>query len=107
MPGGIPEGDWKIFRQLHSVWLDRYCTRVNEEMKRGLSQSGLSPHERYLKVYRFIHDKDRELGLAFNDFRRSTATLQIRLIKNLGVITDEELSRFSESTRKVLLIEWE
>jgi hypothetical protein len=72
-----------------------------------LSQSGLSPHEQYLKVYRFIHDKDRELGSAFNDLRRSTATFQIRVIKNLGVITDEELSRFSEGTQKVLLEEWE
>ena len=107
MSGDIPERDWKTFRQLHSVWLDRYCTKVNEETKRLLSQSGLSPHERYLKVYRFIQDKDRELGSAFNDFRRSTATLQIRRIKNLGVITDEELIRFSESTRKVLLMEWE
>jgi len=72
MSGGIPEPDWKIFRQLHSFWLDRYCTKVNEEMKRLLSQSGLTPHKRYLMVYRFIHDKDRELGSAFNDFRRST-----------------------------------
>ena len=107
MSGAIPEHDWKIFRQLHGVWLDRYCTKVNKETERLLSRSGLSPHEQYLKVYRFIHDKDRELGSAFNDLRRSTATFQIRVIKNLGVITDEELSRFSESTQKVLLEEWE
>jgi hypothetical protein len=106
MPGGIPEADWKVFRQLHRVWLDRYCAKVNEDIMRLLSQSELSPHDRYLKVYRFIHDKDKELGSAFNDFRRSTAIMQIHIIKNLGVITDEELGRFSESTR-AFVTEWE
>jgi hypothetical protein len=105
VPGGIPEADWKVFRQLHSVWLDRYCTKVNEQIKRLLSQSELSPHDRYLKVYRFIHDKDKELGSAFNDFRRSTAIMQIIMIKNLGVITEEELGRFSEPTHKSVT-EW-
>jgi hypothetical protein len=100
MPGGIPEADWKVFRQLHGVWLDRYCTKVNERTKRLLSESELSAHDRYLKVYRFIHDKDKELGSAFNDLRRSTAIMQISRIKNLGVITEEELGRFSEATHR-------
>jgi hypothetical protein len=107
MSGGISESDWKIFRQLREVWLDRYCTRVNEQVKRLLSKPGLSSHDRYLKVYRLIHEKDKELGFAFNDFRRSTATRQIRIIKSLGVINEEELGRFSESTRASVLTDWE
>jgi hypothetical protein len=106
MSGGIPEADWKIFRQLHEVWLERYCAKVNDGLKRLLSQPGLSSHERYLEIYRFIRDKDKELGFAFNDFRRSTATLQIRIIKNLGVITDQELARFSEATRGSSFSSW-
>jgi hypothetical protein len=105
MPGGIPEADWKIFRQLHEVWLERYCAKVNDGLKRLLSQPGLSSHDRYLEIYRFIRDKDEELGFAFNDFRRSTARLQISRIKNLGVINDEELARFSESTRAFVLLD--
>jgi hypothetical protein len=107
MSGSIPETDWKIFRQLHEVWLDRYCSKVNDETKRLLSKPGLRPYDRYLELYKFIRDKDKELGSAFDDFRRSTARLQIRIIKNLGVITDEELNRFSESTRGFVLREWE
>ncbi len=103
----IPEADWKVFRQFYKIWLDRYCTSVNEEMKRLLARPGWSSHERYLKAYRFMHDKDKELGAAFNDFRRSTAELQISIIMNLGVITDEELARFSEPTRNSLLGKWE
>ena len=107
MSGGIPEADWKIFRQLHEVWLERYCAKVNDGLKRLLSQPGLSSHERYLKIYRLIQDKDKELGFAFNDFRRSTATLQIRRIKSLGVISNEELARFSEPTQGFIRLELE
>ncbi|MEY2609129.1 MAG: hypothetical protein QOH31_7026 [Verrucomicrobiota bacterium] len=107
MPGRIPEADWKIFRQLHEVWLERYCTQTNEQTQRLLSKPGVSSYDRYLEVYKFIRDKDRELGFAFDDFRRSTATLQIRIIKNLGVITEEELGTFSEPTRAFALEKWE
>ena len=107
MSGGIAEADWKIFRQLREVWVERYCARVNNQMKRLLSKPGLSSHEHYLKAYRLIHEKDKELGFAFNDFRRSTAIRQISIIKNLGVITEEELGRFSEATRAFVVMEWE
>jgi hypothetical protein len=33
--------------------------------------------------------------------------LQIRIIKNLGVITEEELGTFSEPTRAFALEKWE
>ena len=99
MSGGIPESDWKVFRELRPVWLERYCQRLNSKVASRLSDERLSAHKRYLNVYRLIDRKDRELGDAFNDMRRSTAVIQIRIIHTLGVITDNELARFSDSTR--------
>jgi hypothetical protein len=29
----IKESDWKVFRRLHSVALERYCRRVLEEVR--------------------------------------------------------------------------
>ena len=106
MSGGIPESDWKIFRELHPVWLDRYCQRVNRELVKRLSEERLNAHKRYLNAYGLIMRKDRELGEAFNDFRRSTAVMQIRIIHALGVIRADELARFSESTRNFILAEF-
>ena len=103
MSGGIPERDWRVFRELHPVWLERYCQQVNSEVLGHLSDERLSAYDRYLKVYKFIVGRDRKLGEAFNDFRRSTAVIQIRIIRLLGVIKDEELARFSDSTREFLL----
>ena len=106
MSAEIPERDWKVFRELRPVWLERYCQRVNSELLSRLSDERLSAHKRYLNVYKFIVGKDRELGDAFNDFRRSTAVIQIRIIRGLGVIRDEELARFSDSTRQFVIAEF-
>jgi hypothetical protein len=92
----FPEKDWRVFRELRPIWLQRYCARVNKEVIKKLSDTGRSEHERYIDVYRFLQKKDRELGGAFNDFRRSTATSQISIIRSLGVVTEAEVARFSE-----------
>jgi hypothetical protein len=97
---GFPESDWRVFRELRPVWLERYCAKLNQQVIKKLSDSRRSEHERYIDVYRFIQKKDRDLGDAFNDFRRSTATRQISIIRTLGVVTEQEVARFSEQTQR-------
>ena len=100
MSRDFPEKDWRVFRELHPVWVERYCAGVNREVINKLSDTKRTEHERYIEVYRFIQSKDAELGAAFNDFRRSTAIRQISAIRNLGVVTEQELARFSEQTQR-------
>jgi hypothetical protein len=102
MSEGIPEADWRVFRSLRPIWLDRFCKRVNNELVRGLSDESRGAHERYLAAFKLIYKRDKQIGNAFNDFRRSTAIVQIAIIRKLGVITDPELGRFSEQTRAFL-----
>ena len=90
----IKESDWKVFRRLHSIALERYCQRVLEEVKRAATCHD-SYHECYLKVYRLIQDHDKTLARAFDDLRRSTALLRLLNIINEGLLTDEELKQFS------------
>ena len=99
MSAAIPEADWRVFSSLHPIWLDRFCQRVNGELMRALSDDSRDAYEQYLAAYKLIHKRDKEIGSAFNDFRRSTAVIQLAIIRKLGVITDDELERFSESTR--------
>jgi len=80
------------------------CTRSGSTKR--LSNSRLSPHARYLEAYKFIHRKDKELGQAFNDLRRSTALWQIRIIYGLGLVTDTELAKFTDATRNFVLTEF-
>ena len=99
MSGDFPEKDWKVFRELRPVWLQRYCAEVNCQVIRKLSDTKRTEHERYIDVYRFIQKKDRELRDAFNVFRRSSATRQISIIRSLGVVSENEVARFSEQTQ--------
>jgi hypothetical protein len=95
----IPEPDWKIFRTVREAALDCYCARVLEECARVIDQRNLSNHERYLELYRLLERRDRELAETFDAPRRSTALLQLARIHALGMVTDEELGRFSRDTR--------
>jgi hypothetical protein len=48
---------------------------------------------------RFIgRTRDDDVARGFNDFRRSTAVMQIGIIHKMGLFTGEELRRFSAET---------
>jgi hypothetical protein len=102
---GFPERDWKTFRELHKIALARYCDRILDELRQVIANKTESSHDRYLKIYRIIHRRDKELGQAFNDFRRSTALQQLLLINSLGLLTEEDLARFTPETRQ-FVEEW-
>jgi hypothetical protein len=100
----IPEQDWKIFRELHVVALERLCDKILAEAKKEIERPGKSAHERYLNLFKLIEKRDHDIARAFNDFRRSTATMQLVKIHSLGLLTGEELRRFSPETLEILEI---
>ena len=99
MTRAISEPDWKLFRSLHPVALERFCERVLAEVGQLASEQDKSAHERYLAVFRLLQRRDKELAQAFNDLRRSTALLQLAIIRAQGLVTEEEIARFSPETR--------
>jgi hypothetical protein len=99
----IPESDLKIFRTVRAAALDRFCARILEECAAVLRDAKTTNHERYLRLYRLIQERDDDIASAFNDFRRSTAFFQLARIHGLGVVTDEELARFSPETREIVV----
>jgi hypothetical protein len=98
----IPESDWKIFRTVRAAALDRYCARVLEECTAVIEDRSVSSHDRYLQLFRLLRERDDDLADAFNDPRRSVAFFQLARIRGLGVVTDDELGRFSPETREVV-----
>ena len=42
-----PEADWKTFRELREVALDRYCRDVLKEVQQIASDKALTHHERF------------------------------------------------------------
>ena len=98
----IPESDWKLFRKLHSVALERFCQRVLSEVSRLAADESKTSHERYLAVFKLIKQRDSEVAAAFNDVRRSTALRQLVAIQLHELLSDKELAGFSPETRTAL-----
>ncbi|MFN3651990.1 MAG: peptide ABC transporter substrate-binding protein [Armatimonadota bacterium] len=95
----IPEADWKVFRRLQPLAMDRFCRRVLEEVEGIAGDAGRSPHQRYLELYRLLQERDKELERGFDTPRRSTALLQLAHIYAAGLLTEEELAQFGDETR--------
>jgi hypothetical protein len=100
MSSDIPESDWRRFKEVHTKAEERYCERILEEVAAIVSRSADgSAYGRYLKVYKLVKDRDKQMANAFGDFRRSTAVMQLGIMRRMKLLTDEELGLFSEQTR--------
>jgi hypothetical protein len=99
---GIPETDWKTFKRLRLVALDRFSQRVVDECQAICTDKALTAHERYLKLYERVQKRNEEMAPAFDDFRRSTALLCLRLMVSDGLLTEQETSEFSSEVQRAV-----
>jgi hypothetical protein len=99
MAKDFSERDWKVFREIHTAALERFCARILSEITRIAQDTGTSSHERYLLLYQLLQERDADIAAAFNDFRRSTALRQLAIMHSLGLLSEEELARFNSDTQ--------
>ena len=99
---GIPESDWKRFRKLHPVALERLCKKILGEVSTVSRDNSMSFHERYGKVFGIIRDRDRDIAAAFDGPRRSQALVQLSLMVKMGLIHENELAEFTEDSRAMI-----
>ncbi len=97
----IPEPDWKALKKLKSIALERLCTRILKDTA-ALANDGHSgtAHERYLQLYHQVVEADELVAACFNDWSRSNALMLLALWRRESLVTDDELGRFSETTRE-------
>jgi hypothetical protein len=98
----IKESDWKVFRRLHGIALERFSQRVLEEVHLATTEAKDDYHECYLKVYALIRNRDKRMARAFNDPKRSMAFIQLANIIEEGLLTDDELKEFSPGAREAI-----
>jgi hypothetical protein len=94
----FPERDWKVFRELRAIALERFCERVLADIA-AEDRSPSTVHERYLRVFKIIDEQNRDLGRMFDNPRRFFAWEQLCMIRAAGLITDDEMLRFSAKTQ--------
>ena len=100
MAQGVPEADWKVFREVREEALQRFCARVLEEIAGLCAESDRRPDERYRSVFQLLHDRDRDMADAFDDLSRSRMHLHLAAMVSLGLLRDEELRRLSFATQE-------
>jgi len=69
MARDVPESDWKGFRELRELALERFCKRVFAELEPLVQNVSRTYYERYLDVFHLLKERDRELARAFDDPR--------------------------------------
>ncbi|TVO52671.1 hypothetical protein [Denitromonas halophila] len=99
----IRESDWKVLRRLHPLALDRYCERTLGECVQIATGGAESAHARYLALYRLVQARDKTLGMAFDNPRRSTAIMTLISLARLDLLTASELDALSDETREAIL----
>lgn len=104
MSSHIAERDWKQLSKLKPELLNRACQKILDEAAKIATGKGNSPHEQYLKLYKFVEQEDGTIANAFDGHRRSTAIMMIAAMYGQGMMTEEELMTFSEETREVVLL---
>lgn len=96
----VREEDWKLFRELREVALDRFCKHALNELRRLLLGGSQRNHERYLAVFRVMKERDRTLKRLFDDPRRSDMLWQLAVIRGEGLVTPDEMAPFSAEVRQ-------
>jgi len=102
MSTDFPESDWKAFRKLREVALERFCERILADVGRITSDAKRTSHARYLAAYELIQERDDQIARAFNSPRRSVAVSQLATMMSLDLIRQEELQSFTPRTQSVV-----
>jgi hypothetical protein len=102
MSAQIPEADWRHFKRLHSELLERFCARVLDEVSAKIRAGDGTARDRYFQAYEILQDRHKELARAFDDFRRSTAVMQLAIMRRMDLLNDQDLAVFSAQTQREL-----
>ena len=97
------ESDWKKFKQVRELALQRYCERVLLDLQAISSDTRKSANERYLEIFKLIDDRNENLAYMFDNPRRSCAEYQLAAMYSHEIVTAEEIAGFGEEIRNRLL----
>jgi hypothetical protein len=91
----MKESDWKIFKKIKERAIDEFCTIALNEIREAAGNEEERPHDRYLKLYRLVENRDQQLSILFDHHSRSKAVLQLIGIRAEGLADEDLLSELS------------
>lgn len=92
----MKESDWKIFKQIKERAIELFCGRALAEFEEVINDKEAQVHNRYLLLYKLVHNRDKQMQLLFDDHSRSKAPLQLLAIRGEGLADEALLSKLSD-----------
>ena len=96
----MKESDWKKFKKLKEIALDRFCAKALSEFSDAIEDKENTNHGKYLYLYKLVENTDKHLSLLFDGHSRSKAPIQFMLIREEGLIENVELEGLSDEFLK-------
>jgi hypothetical protein len=97
----ISDSDWKKFKKIKEAALERFCGTVLSDISEGLnSKKNPTNHGRYQYLYRLIENYDKQIALLFNDHSRSKATIQLMLLRQEGLVREDDIQGLSDELKE-------
>ena len=95
----ILEKDWKLLRAMQEAKLNEACAEILGAVGSTISSKNGENHKAYLEVWETVRSGNAEISEMFDDLRRSNAVLKLAAWKRNGLLTETELSEFTEETQ--------
>lgn len=98
----VTERDWKVFRELRELALERLCERTLDDAVAVVDNPDKTHHERFRELFGLVVDRNKDIARGFDVLKRSAMITQLSVMDSLGLLEADELARFSANTRKTL-----
>jgi hypothetical protein len=98
----IPESDWKYLRTIRDELLEALCKHINDEASLIIADQSLSQHERFLRLFSHIMNKNEIIANCFDDWRRSNTIIKLHWLRDQKLLTDKHISQLTKETQSKL-----
>ena len=96
------ERDWKYLNKIKPDMLNALCLRIRKRVESIINAPDKPEHEKYLELYQCVQDSDELVALCFNDWRRSTIEMKLRLLLRHDLLEREHIQNLSDETQALV-----
>lgn len=94
------EPDWKRYKPLRKLAIERFCNDVLKDAAAVTVSTKGTAHERYRELYQLMKNQDKQIVQLFDPHTRSRAAMQLTGLFQMRLVTDDELSVFSDNLQE-------
>ncbi|WP_045382252.1 hypothetical protein [Vibrio campbellii] len=96
----IKESDWKIFCEIKKEAIQLYCTKQLTEVINTITDESELAEERFHFMCQYSKASEKQMKLIFDGHSRSKAFMQLMLMCEENLVTQEQFERLSDEIKK-------